>query len=84
MAETSSCASTVDLDLESNKAAGSSSFNREDNQELKNIRNLLWGPNIRTDIFQRWSQGINDVFSLLLCGFTTHKQKVNIFMLYRI
>lgn len=27
-------------------------------QELKDIRNLLWGVNIRTDIFRRWSQGL--------------------------
>lgn len=28
-----------------------------DKQELKDIRHLLWGPNINLDIFRRWSQG---------------------------
>ncbi|KAG4065491.1 hypothetical protein HA402_009052 [Bradysia odoriphaga] len=28
-----------------------------DEQELKDIRLLLWGPNINLDIFRRWSQG---------------------------
>lgn len=28
-----------------------------DEQELKEIRLLLWGPNINLDIFRRWSQG---------------------------
>lgn len=28
-----------------------------DEYELKEIRNLLWGPNIRLDVFRRWSQG---------------------------
>lgn len=27
-------------------------------QELKDIRNLLWGTSIRTDVFRRWSQGL--------------------------
>lgn len=26
-------------------------------RELQEIRKLLWGPNIRVDVFRRWSQG---------------------------
>lgn len=28
-----------------------------DEQELIDIRNIIWGPNIRLDVFRRWSQG---------------------------
>ncbi|KAK4878680.1 hypothetical protein RN001_011186 [Aquatica leii] len=30
---------------------------RKADQELNGIRHLLWGPNIKDDIFKRWSQG---------------------------
>lgn len=26
--------------------------------ELKEIREIVWGPSIRLDVFQRWSQGL--------------------------
>lgn len=29
-----------------------------DDQELKDILDIIWGTNIRLDVFQRWSQGI--------------------------
>lgn len=29
-----------------------------DEQELKAIKHLLWGPVIKTDVFGRWSQGL--------------------------
>ena len=29
----------------------------KDARELQEIRNLLWGPAIRLDVFRRWSQG---------------------------
>ncbi|CAD7091558.1 unnamed protein product [Hermetia illucens] len=35
----------------------SSASNSNDERELKEIRNLLWGPSIRLDVFRRWSQG---------------------------
>lgn len=40
-------------------AGGSSRgpLNAKDARELFDIRNLLWGPTIRADVFRRWSQG---------------------------
>lgn len=32
--------------------------NLSDEQELNEIREIVWGPNIRLDVFQRWSQGL--------------------------
>lgn len=29
-----------------------------DEQELKEFCDIVWGPNIRLDVFQRWSQGL--------------------------
>lgn len=29
-----------------------------DEQELNEFREIVWGPNIRIDVFQRWSQGL--------------------------
>lgn len=39
--------------------------------ELQEIRNLLWGPNIKEDVFRRWAQGINikSIFSIYLLLF---------------
>lgn len=48
MAETSSAAST--------------SNQNSDEREHREIRNLLWGSNIRADIFRRWSQGYFVIF----------------------
>lgn len=31
--------------------------NLSDEQELNEFREIVWGPNIRLDVFQRWSQG---------------------------
>ena len=36
----------------------SSASTKDDEQELKQFRNLLWGQNIRLDVFRRWSQGL--------------------------
>lgn len=35
----------------------SSTATAKDTLELQEIRNLLWGPTIRLDVFRRWSQG---------------------------
>lgn len=42
MADSAACASTTTL---------------TDDQEFKEIRDIVWGSNIRLDVFQRWSQG---------------------------
>lgn len=34
-------------------------------QELNEFREIVWGSNIRLDVFQRWSQGL-----ILICGMT--------------
>lgn len=39
-------------------AESSSVSASNDEQELKDIRDILWGPNIRLDVFRRWSQGL--------------------------
>ncbi|XP_073833625.1 ubiquitin carboxyl-terminal hydrolase MINDY-3 homolog [Musca autumnalis] len=38
-------------------AGRSNALTAKDARELQEIRNLLWGPNIRLDVFRRWSQG---------------------------
>ncbi|XP_075158494.1 ubiquitin carboxyl-terminal hydrolase MINDY-3 homolog [Haematobia irritans] len=38
-------------------AAGGIASIAKDARELEEIRNLLWGPTIRLDVFRRWSQG---------------------------
>lgn len=45
--------------------SSSASTASNDEQELKEILDVLWGPNIRTDVFQRWSQGL---YSFLYCS----------------
>lgn len=35
----------------------SSASTQDDDQELRQFRNLLWGQNIKLDVFRRWSQG---------------------------
>ncbi|XP_005175397.3 ubiquitin carboxyl-terminal hydrolase MINDY-3 homolog [Musca domestica] len=47
---TSSAAAAAD-------AIRSNALTAKDARELQEIRNLLWGPNIRLDVFRRWSQG---------------------------
>uniref|UniRef100_A0A1I8P9S4 Ubiquitin carboxyl-terminal hydrolase MINDY n=1 Tax=Stomoxys calcitrans TaxID=35570 RepID=A0A1I8P9S4_STOCA len=37
--------------------ASGPSLTAKDARELQEIRNLLWGPSIRVDVFRRWSQG---------------------------
>lgn len=39
-------------------AACASTTSSTDEQELKDIREIVWGPNIRLDVFRRWSQGL--------------------------
>ncbi|XP_061392630.1 ubiquitin carboxyl-terminal hydrolase MINDY-3 homolog [Musca vetustissima] len=41
----------------SSDAPRSNALTAKDARELQEIRNLLWGPNIRLDVFRRWSQG---------------------------
>lgn len=38
-------------------SAGLTPSTAKDVSELQEIRNLLWGPVIRLDVFRRWSQG---------------------------
>lgn len=42
---------------ESEASASTASSSTSDEQELKEIREIVWGPNTRLDVFQRWSQG---------------------------
>ncbi|KAL8606392.1 hypothetical protein ACOMHN_020546 [Nucella lapillus] len=37
------------------------SFSKLDHQSLENLRILLWGPNLKDEVFMRWTQGF--VFS---------------------
>lgn len=39
-------------------ACASTSSQLTDEQELKEIREIVWGSNIRLDVFRRWSQGL--------------------------
>lgn len=39
-------------------AACASTTPSNDDQELKDIREIVWGANIRLDVFRRWSQGL--------------------------
>lgn len=39
-------------------AACASTTPSTDDQELKDIREIVWGANIRLDVFRRWSQGL--------------------------
>lgn len=36
--------------------------NLSDEQELNEFREIVWGSNIRLDVFQRWSQGLFRLF----------------------
>lgn len=46
-----------------------------DEQELSGFREIVWGPNIRIDVFQRWSQGLfaichnNQIFAVFQTKF---------------
>lgn len=33
-------------------------------QELNEFREIVWGSNIRLDVFQRWSQGLISIFNM--------------------
>lgn len=44
-------------------AACASTTPSTDDQELKDIREIVWGANIRLDVFRRWSQGL-ETFAL--------------------
>lgn len=49
---------------------GKSCASTSDDNDLREIRNLLWGPTIINDVFKRWSQGNWDPFccvSIVLC-----------------
>lgn len=39
-------------------AACASTTSSSDDQELKDVLEIVWGPNIRLDVFRRWSQGL--------------------------
>lgn len=37
-----------------------------DEQEQNEFREIVWGSNIRLDVFQRWSQGLFDPFHSMI------------------
>lgn len=39
-------------------ASPAAAQNLSDEQELNEFREIVWGSNIRLDVFQRWSQGL--------------------------
>lgn len=39
-------------------ASAATAQNLSDEQELNEFREIVWGSNIRLDVFQRWSQGL--------------------------
>ncbi|XP_055305233.1 ubiquitin carboxyl-terminal hydrolase MINDY-3 homolog isoform X2 [Sitodiplosis mosellana] len=44
-------------DIAASASMTQASSNLSDEQELNEFREIVWGPNIRIDVFQRWSQG---------------------------
>lgn len=47
-------------------AACASTTTSTDDQELKDIREIVWGANIRLDVFRRWSQGIQQTLNICI------------------
>jgi len=46
-------------------------LNATDMRELREIKQLLWGDNVREDVFKRWSQGNHPINSPIPFTITT-------------
>lgn len=58
-------------DIASTSTTQSAAQNLNNEQELNEFREIVWGSNIRLDVFQRWSQGLYakiQCTSSLCCG----------------
>lgn len=51
-------ASTSTTQAATTAAAAGAAQNLSEEQELNEFREIVWGSNIRLDVFQRWSQGL--------------------------